>query len=55
MKDELFDRDFQVARAHFNHGIDRALIRLGQAIVTAFRVLNRQQWSAPWRQRTTCR
>lgn len=55
MRDELFDRDYQAARAGMNAGIERGLLRLGQLVVTGFRVLNRLQWSAPWRRETACR
>ena len=55
MRDELFDRDYQAARADLNAGIDHGLLRLGRVVVTGFRVLNRLQWAAPWKRQATCR
>jgi len=55
MSDELFDRDYQATRAGVNDGIDRLFLKIGRSIAMAFRVLNRRQWNAPWRQPTTCR
>ncbi|WP_162789360.1 MULTISPECIES: hypothetical protein [Sphingomonas] len=45
MQDELFDRDFQLARAHFLHGLRRLLVSL-RAVGRAHQ---RVFWSAPWR------
>lgn len=44
MRDEYDDRLLDSLRENSNAGIDRLL---GQ-IMQAFRVLHRNQWSAPW-------
>ncbi|MCA1654465.1 MAG: hypothetical protein ABR588_07565 [Sphingomicrobium sp.] len=45
MRDEIYDRDLQLAR----HQLARDFLLLGQAIGSAFRVLTRVQFEAPWR------
>jgi hypothetical protein len=45
MRDELYDRDYQVARGALNDGLDR----LFGTIASAFLALHRAQWSAPWK------
>ncbi len=48
MMDEIFDRNYQAARADMNAGLDRGFARLGRALANSFRALHRVQWSAPW-------
>src|SRR5205085_5153894 len=45
MIDEIFDRHYQAGRSHLNASITDAISRLGQAIGTAFEVLNRIEYS----------
>jgi hypothetical protein len=45
MRDELFDRDFQAARADFFAGIER----LAKLVADGLRLLHRKQWDAPWK------
>lgn len=49
MRDELYDRDYQAARAELHAGFDRFLHRLGTAVMVAFDTLHRIEWSAPWK------
>jgi hypothetical protein len=48
MIDEIFDRNYQAARADMNAGLDRGSAKLGRALANSFRALHRVQWSAPW-------
>ena len=48
MVDELFDREYQAKRAELNASIFSAADRLAHSIATAFRVLNRIEYSSPW-------
>lgn len=48
MGDEKFDRDYQFARNDLNDGIDRGIAGLIAGLRTAFKVLNRIRWAAPW-------
>ena len=45
MRDEQYDRDYQVAREAMNDGLDRMF----GAIAASFAALHRAQWSAPWK------
>ena len=47
MRDELFDRDYQIGRADLHRGID-GLVRKA---ASAFEALHRIEWSAPWDQK----
>ena len=48
MVDELFDRDYQSARANLNRSLGSAMRNAAGAIVQSFEVLHRIEWSAPW-------
>lgn len=48
MVDEMFDRDYQSGRKELNDGIDRGIAGFIAGLRTAFEVLHRIQWSAPW-------
>jgi hypothetical protein len=55
MRDEIYDREFQMARGELNRSIDSLLqdLRyLGQAFMEAFRSLHRVQFDAPWSRRS---
>jgi hypothetical protein len=45
MRDEIYDRDYQFARA----SLSRDIVLLFQAIGSAFRVLARHRNDAPWK------
>jgi hypothetical protein len=51
MIDQMFDRAYQQGRAEMNASLLNAARRMGTAIVTAFEVLNRIEYDAPWLQR----
>jgi hypothetical protein len=56
MVDELFDRDYQAARANLNGSLFSAFSHLAQSMGESFKVLHRIEWSAPWSPtRTTAR
>jgi hypothetical protein len=48
MMDEIFDRNYQAARADLNAGLDRTFARIGRALGDSFQALHRIQWDAPW-------
>ena len=48
MIDEIYDRNYGVARAELNASLSAALKRAGSAIDNAFGVLNRIEYQAPW-------
>jgi hypothetical protein len=48
MVDEIFDRDYQAARASLNGSLSGAFSHLAQSIGESFKVLHRIEWSAPW-------
>lgn len=48
MIDEIYDRNYQAARAGLNAGIDRGLTRLARNFGDSLKVLHRIEWSAPW-------
>jgi len=48
MVDEIFDRNYQAARANLNAGIAEAFSGIGQTIGDSLKVLHRIEWSAPW-------
>jgi hypothetical protein len=48
MTDEVFNRQYQAARAKPNGKFDRTFQRLSRAIANSFRVLNRIEYEAPW-------
>jgi hypothetical protein len=48
MIDEIFDRHYQAGRTQMNASFTSALSRLGEAIGTAFAVLQRIEYSEPW-------
>lgn len=51
MMDEIYDRTYQSGRAELNDGIDHLVDRVSRTVATAFRVLNRIEFDAPWRRR----
>jgi hypothetical protein len=48
MIDEIFDRQYQAARAELNRGIHHALSGAAQTIGDSLKALHRIEWSAPW-------
>jgi len=52
MIDELYDRNYALARAGLNEAIVAGVRRLGHAVDNAFQVLNRIEYQAPWAART---
>jgi hypothetical protein len=48
MRDELFDRDYQAARADFNAGLDHAFAAIGREFGKSLAAIHRFEWSAPW-------
>lgn len=49
MIDELFDREYQARRSELNGTMIRALRNLSEALSNSFRVLNRIEYSSPWK------
>jgi hypothetical protein len=49
MIDEIFDRQYRAGRAQLNASLGNALSRLGEAIGNAFAVLQRIEYSEPWK------
>jgi hypothetical protein len=49
MIDEIFDRHYQTARTHLNASLGEGLSRFGKAVSNAFEVLNRIEYSEPWK------
>ena len=55
MRDEIYDREYQIARDDLNRSIDglvQDLKQIGQAFMEAFRSLHRVQFDAPWSRRS---
>ena len=48
MIDEIFDRHYQAGRQELNRSLIDLAGRLGRSVGTAFKVLNRIEYSAPW-------
>ena len=48
MIDQIFDRQYQAARADLNKTLSDAFHRAAAAFLNAFEVLNRIEYSAPW-------
>lgn len=48
MIDEIFDRQYQTGRQELNAALSDGFSRLGRSVLTAFTVLNRIEYSAPW-------
>ena len=48
MMDQIYDRNYQVARADLNRAIETGLSRLGREIANVFVTLNRIEFAAPW-------
>ncbi len=53
MIEEIYDRDYQAARTELNAAIAAAVARAARAAWTAFTVLNRIEYSAPWNRPVT--
>lgn len=51
MMDQIFDRAYQGGRKELHDGVDRAFARIANSTGTAFRVLNRINFDAPWKRR----
>ena len=49
MIDEIFDRNYQAGRAQLNASLTNAFSRLGEAVGNAFAVLQRIEYSEPWK------
>jgi len=49
MIDDIFDRQYQAGRKELNASILQLLTTFGRAVGNAFNVLNRIEYSAPWR------
>ncbi len=52
MRDELYDRDYQIGRAELHDGLDRLLARIARGAGVTFDAIYREQWSAPWKARS---
>lgn len=48
MRDETFDRDYQIGRGALNSGIDQALELLVGGLWLGFSRLHSLRWQAPW-------
>jgi hypothetical protein len=48
MIDQIFDRNYQAARADMNREIAKGLRDLGKDALRAFEALQRIQFAAPW-------
>lgn len=48
MIDQLYDRNYQVAREAMNQSIDRTLARVARKFGEVFEALSRVQFAAPW-------
>jgi hypothetical protein len=48
MVDEIFDRNYQSARADLNDGLRVLFSGIGRAVGDSLKVLHRIEWSAPW-------
>lgn len=55
MIDEIFDRSYQAGRAELNASLLSGLRNVGRSVADAFEVLNRIEYSAPWRDRRAAR
>jgi len=51
MMDEIYDRTYQSGRAELNAGLDTLADRVSRTVASAFRVLNRIEFDAPWSKR----
>lgn len=51
MMDEIYDRTYQSGRAELNAGLDTLADRVSRTVASAFRVLNRIEFDAPWHRR----
>jgi hypothetical protein len=49
MIDEIYDRNYQASRSAMNAAIAAGFVRLRRAVGNAFAVLNRIEYSEPWR------
>ena len=48
MIDEIFDRQYRAARSELNNAISQGFGGLARAVLNAFEVLHRIEYSAPW-------
>ena len=48
MIDEIFDRQYQAARARMHADLSAPLAKAGRAMFQSFKVLNRIEYQAPW-------
>ncbi len=51
MIDQIYDRDYQSGRDQMNAAIVAGLARFARSVGTAFTVLNRIEYDAPWKPR----
>jgi len=51
MIDEIFDRNYQAARADLNDSLDLIFSRVGRELGKTMTALHRIEWSAPWSSR----
>ena len=49
MVDELYDRQYQAKRSELNASIISAARRFAEGLANAFKVLNRIEYSSPWK------
>jgi DNA-binding GntR family transcriptional regulator len=48
MIDQLYDRNYQAARAEMNAHANSALAAIASEIGSSLKALHRIEWSAPW-------
>jgi hypothetical protein len=48
MVDEIYDRDYQAARAELNAAIGAFARKLGATILPALTAIHHFEWDAPW-------
>ena len=48
MIDQIFDREYRIARSDLNAALTSGFARVGRSIGKAFEVLNRIEYDAPW-------
>ena len=49
MINQIYDRDYHVARSELNRSMFVGIGRFAAATVNAFKVLNRIEYASPWR------
>ena len=51
MMDEIYDRTHRAGRDQLHSDIDRAVSKIGDAVVTTFTTMRSIQFAAPWKKR----